>query len=112
MSRKANPRRSPKALSADQLKERGYIVADVEKVVPYTFIKQDLFGMFDLLAIHVETGNVLAAQPTSLANVSHRVNKITNHEHLAAVRKAGWSIEVHGWNWRDGEWKCRTVDLS
>ena len=112
MNKSAIKRRSPKTLSMHALKARGFIVADVEKIVPYHFIKQDLFGMFDLLAIHPETGEVLAAQPTDLTSVSKRVDKITNNENLPAIRKAGWTIEVHGWKWRGEEWMCRTVDLS
>lgn len=33
------------------LESRGLIVADVEQIIPHTFIRRDLFGLFDLLAI-------------------------------------------------------------
>jgi hypothetical protein len=41
------------------------------------------------------------------------VNKITEHENVAAVRAAGWQIHVHGWGkMANGRWECRVVDLS
>ena len=58
-------------------------------------------------------GETLAVQATSGSNVSSRVSKIADAEHIGAVREAGWRVEV--WGWRKsaaGRWTCRVVDVS
>jgi hypothetical protein len=92
--------------SQQKLTAEGYLVGIVETWIPGTKITKDLFGMFDLLAI--KGGETLAVQVTSKSNLASRVTKVTNHDNLAAVRKAGWRIEAHGW---DGD-SVRIIDLS
>lgn len=101
---------TPAARSKKLLEERGYLVAVVEKWNPHARIRQDLFGFIDLLAIR--DGETLAVQSTSYGNVSSRVNKITDHDNLPAVRKAGWGLVVHGWRKVGNRWQAREVDLS
>ena len=73
--------------------------------------RQDLFGILDLVALL--DGDTIGIQTTSAANISARVKKITECEHLPALRKAGWTILVHGWRkGKDGKWALREVDLS
>lgn len=96
---------TPSQLSTKALTRDGWLVDTVERA--YARRKFDLFGMFDLLAIRGTT--TLAVQVTTASNVSSRVRKVLTSPHLAAVRKAGWGIEVHGWR-KSGE--CRVVDLS
>ena len=103
---------SPTQRSLKLLRDRGYLAEVVEKTVPKTFIKRDLFGFIDILAIHLETGETLAVQTTSSDHVSHRERKITEHDNLAAIRKAGWGLHIHGWRKVKNRWKCREVDLS
>jgi hypothetical protein len=50
----------------------------------------------------------IGVQATSYGNVASRVKKIADHDNVAAVRKAGIRIIVHGW---DGP-KLREVDCS
>ena len=92
--------------SVEKLEADGYLVARVEQTIPHTFIKRDMFGFGDLLAIR--RGEVLVVQVTDHTNISKRVAKITEHENVGRVREAGIRIEVHGW---DGE-RVRIVDLS
>lgn len=101
---------SPTQRSKKHLEEQGYRVAIVEHWNAYARIRQDLFGFVDLLAIR--EGETLAVQTTSGSNVSARVRKIEEHENLAAVRKAGWRIAVHGWRKLKGRWALREVDIS
>lgn len=103
---------TPTSRSLKLLRDRGYIANVVEQTVPKTFIKRDLFGFIDIVAIHPDTGETLAVQTTSGSNVSKRVSKIGESEHVAAVRKAGWGIHVHGWRKSGRFWKCREVDCS
>lgn len=92
------------------LESEGYLVDTVERWIPGANIRKDLWGFIDILAIR--EGEVLGVQVTSLANISSRVNKITAHPNLPAVRKAGIRIEVHGWKNTKGKWTVRREDLS
>ena len=103
---------SPTQRSKKLLEDEGYLVAIVERRNPYARIRQDLYGLFDLLAVGGAEGTV-AVQTTSSSNVATRVAKITASDHVGMVRKAGWTILVHGWRKnKAGRWECRTVDLS
>lgn len=103
---------SPTARSLAALRADGWTVAVVEKWNPHARIRQDLFGFIDLLALRA--GETLAIQVTSADHVSNRVAKIADAEHVAAVREAGWRIEVHGWRYdrKARRWVCRVVDVS
>lgn len=101
---------TPTARTMKMLRDDGWLVAVVEKRNPVTKLLHDLFGFIDVLAI--KDGETLAVQTTSGTNVAARIRKITDHENLAAVRKAGWGIHVHGWRKRGRRWVCRVEDLS
>jgi len=102
---------SPTSRSLKVLREEGWLVDVVEKWVPGARIRKDLYGFIDILCIR---GNeMLAVQVTSGSNVSARVKKIAEHENVAAVRKAGMAIHVHGWRKNSkGRWVLRVVDCS
>jgi hypothetical protein len=102
---------SPTARTLAKLRKEGWLAWVVEKYIPQVRQRSDLFGFIDVLAIRGD--ETLGVQSTSRTNVSSRVNKITDHENLAAVRAAGWQIHVHGWGkMANGRWECRVVDLS
>ena len=103
---------SPTTLSLKALRDAGYVAAVVEHFNPHKRIRQDLFGFIDILAIR--PGETLAVQTTSRSNMAARVRKIAEHDNVAAVREAGWRIEVHGWAQKKprARWECRTVDVS
>lgn len=101
---------SPTQRSKALMEERGYLVAIVEHWNSFTRRRHDLFGAFDLLGVGEE--GTLAVQTTSASNVSARVRKISDMESVAAARKAGWRLEVHGWRKSGRGWTCRVVDLS
>ena len=119
---------SPTQRSLKVMRERGYLTEVVERWIPGANIRKDLFGFIDILAIAplstVEGDLVVAVQSTSGSNVAARIKKITEHENLAAVRKAGIRILVHGWTKRRKrlksgklakramEWQLREVDVS
>ena len=102
---------SPTSRSLELLRAEGWLVDVVERWIPGARIRKDLFGIFDLIGIRgTET---LAVQTTSASNVSSRIHKIEDSEHLAKVREANWKIEAHGWAKRKGRWTCvRREDLS
>ena len=104
-------RKLPTQRSLELLRNRGYLVAVVERWNQHAGIRQDLFGFVDVLALR--DGETLAVQATSSSNVSAHVQKIANHPHVDAVRKSGWRIVVHGWVKRaSGRWEVREVDCS
>ena len=102
---------SPTQRSLEYLRKAGYRVAIVERWNPYARIRQDLFGILDLVAIR--DGETLGVQTTSGGNVSARVKKISESDSLPDLRRAGWSIHVHGWRkLANKKWGVRVVDLS
>lgn len=103
---------SPTQLSLRKLRDDGYTAEVVEHWNPHTRTRHDLFGFVDIIAIR--PGETLAVQATSGTNVAARVRKIADHTNVAAVREAGWRIEVHGWSQAKprARWTCRTVDVS
>jgi len=102
---------SPTQRSKAYLENAGYLVAITERWNPHARVRQDLFGFIDMLA--VKEGEILGVQTTSRSNMSARARKIAEHENVAAVRKAGMRLEVHGWA-RDtkGRWAVKVQDVS
>lgn len=90
---------SPTTLSLKHLREHpdGYtLVAVVEKWNPHMRIRQDLFGIIDIIACG--PAGTLAVQATSASNVASRVKKLREHESTRPLLLTpGWRIEVHGW---------------
>ena len=103
---------SPTQRSLKLLRDEGYYAEVVEHFNVFCKRRFDLLGFIDVLAIHPETGDVRAVQTTSASNVSSRVNKIMAHENLPLVRKAGWTLHIHGWRVKAGKWVCRVEDIS
>ncbi len=101
---------SPTQLSLRHLRKQGYIAAVVERWNPHAKIRQDLFGIIDVLA--VGNGETIGVQCTSYSNVSKRVNKMAESEAIDHLRDADWRLIVQGW-YKDGRfWRVREVDIS
>ena len=110
--KKATKRKLPTQRSLELLRKQGYLVGVVERWNQHAGIRQDLFGFVDLVAVR-ERGETLAVQACSRSNVAARVHKIADHPNVAALRKAGWRIVVHGWaKLASGRWEVREVDCS
>ena len=92
------------------MRARGYLSQVVERWNPHANIRQDLFQIIDVLGV-CELGT-LGVQSTSYQNLSARVKKIAESETIADIRKAGWSIEVHGWRKVNNRWQVKIVDVS
>lgn len=102
---------TPTARTLQELRKRGYRCQVVEQTIPKTFIKRDLWGLWDVLAIR--DAETLAVQVTSGSNVSVRLQKIAESEAVADCRKAGWSLFVHGWRkGANGRYVLREIDVS
>lgn len=74
----------------------------------------DLFGIIDVLAVGPR--GTLAVQTTTRTNVAARVRKIADSPTIGAIREAGWTVLVHGWEQPKGpgtRWVLgRVVDVS
>lgn len=101
---------SPTQRSLEVMRERGYTVAVTEKWNPHARVRQDLYGFIDVLAIR--EGEIVGVQATSDNNLAARITKITAHEHVGVVRKAGIRILAHGWKKVRGRWRLREIDCS
>lgn len=101
---------SPTQRTLKHLRERYPLVAVTEKWNPHAKVRQDLFGIIDVLAVGDE---IVAVQATSGSNVSARVAKITESAALPILRKANIRVLVHGWTKRaNGRYELREVDVS
>jgi hypothetical protein len=102
--------RTLKALRLD-----GYTAEVVEKWIPMTRQRKDLFGVIDILAMR--PGEILGVQTTSGSNLSARLAKARAEPRLAAWLAAGGKFVVHGWAKRGkrGErklWQVRTETIT
>jgi hypothetical protein len=86
---------SPTQKSLAYLREQGMTCEVVERWNAFARIRQDLFGIIDIVALDEQ--QTLGVQTTSWTNVSARVKKIADSPHLPALLRAGWVLEVHGW---------------
>ena len=71
------------------------MVETVERWNSFARVKNDLFGIIDVLA--VGAGRTIGVQVTSRSNMAARRRKILDSEAYPMLKKAGWAIELHGW---------------
>ncbi len=100
---------SPTQRSLAALRERGYLCQIVEHWNPWAKQRKDLFNIGDILAIR--EGETLLVQTTTRGNVQARVKKIAECEHLPAILRAGWKIEIHGWGKLKEGWTCKVIEM-
>lgn len=102
---------SPTQLTLKHLRKNGYQLVQVtERWNPFARVRQDLFGIIDVLAVS-ET-EVVGVQATSATNVSARIRKIEDSDATPVLRKAGVRLLVHGWRKVGHRWTLREVDCS
>jgi len=105
------------------LRNQGYMAAMVERFNPHGGpfgVRQDLFGLFDIIAVHPEEG-IIAIQCFTTAWTEHYNKFCEGHLEAYNWLKAGGKIELWGWRKlkvkRGGKairWEPRieTIDLS
>jgi hypothetical protein len=97
--------------SRDKLKEDGFtLVETVERWNSFARVKNDLFGIIDVLA--VGGGVTLAVQVTSRDNMSSRRKKITESPAYPELLEAGWRVELHGWYKEKNRWQVKLEVLG
>ena len=95
------------------MRARGFELVDVvERFNSFTKQRKDLFGIGDILCVGMGLPTTIV-QATSGSNVSARVRKITEHDSLPVLQRAGIKVYVHGWRKNaKGRYELREVDLS
>jgi len=103
---------SPAELTLRDLRNQGYRAQVVEKWNPHARVRQDLFGIIDVLAIG--RNETIAVQSTTKHNLKARIKKIAESESIGDIREAGWTVLVHGWHQPKGKgtrWQLVEVDV-
>lgn len=109
---------SPTARTLAECKRRGWIAQVVEQTIPRTFIKRDLFGVIDIIAVEpsrsltggmvcdlVVPGRIIGIQATSGTNHAARVAKAKAEPRTAHWLGAGGVLEIWSWSKRGGKGK-------
>ena len=91
---------SPTQRTLALLRKTGAVVGVTEKWNQFAHIRQDLFGIGDILAFHPGERWTLLVQATSASNVSARVQKMAAHENTAKWLRCGHQFAVIGWGLR------------
>ena len=88
---------SPTQRTLKRLRDSGDypLVSIVERWNAFAKIRQDLFGIIDLLAVDSK-GNTVGIQVTSYSNISARVNKMEDSDAIKHLRDANWVLIVEG----------------
>lgn len=97
--------------SRQKLRDEGFsLVETVERWNSFARVKNDLFGIIDVLA--VSNGVTVAVQVTSRDNMSSRRKKISESPAFEELVEAGWRLELHGWYKEKNRWKVKLEVLS
>ncbi len=105
----------PAARSLAELRKQGYYAQVVERWIPMTRRRLDLYGFIDIVAIDSAGAlpGVLAVQATSTSNMSARLQKICTEcaDEARAWLQTGNRIEIHGWAKRGAKGKRKLWTL-
>lgn len=106
---------SPTARTLQECRKREWPAGVVERWIPQAGRRIDLFGIIDLIALDGGCG-CLGIQATSGPNVSSRIVKAMESEHLKPWLAASNRFEVWGWAKRGKAgkrklWSVRRVEL-
>lgn len=109
---------SPTQRTLKKLRDDGWpLVQVVEHWNQYARIRQDLFGIIDVLAVGPK--GTLAVQTTSGSGVSSRIRKMEESGVVPILNDAGWTVICHGWRKlkkvrgkKATYWDCRVVEVG
>ena len=88
---------SPTARTLAECRKRGWTAQVVEQTIPRTFIKRDLFGVIDIIAVTPQ-GQIIGIQATSGTNHSARVSKAIAEPRVVPWLRAGGFVEIWSWS--------------
>lgn len=102
---------SPTQRTLKYLRDQGFMAEVVEKQIPHTFIKRDLFNWIDIVAIHPTLG-LYGIQVTSGSNLAARMHKAVGNKALAVWLQTGSKLVAHGWRKLKGKWTPDIRELN
>ena len=108
---------SPTQLSLKELRKRGYMAASIEKFNSFIKIRQDCFGILDILAVHPikkEVIGIQACTDTGGQASKHKMKAGAN-KNLKTWLDSGCKFKIWAWakKGKRGErklWTLREVD--
>lgn len=89
--------KSPNGMSMDLLKERGLEADLVERVIPHTRIKKDLFGCIDIVYLDNTIVGLQVTSDDTGGNSGVRYRKIIAEPRMRQWLVSGGRIVIHAW---------------
>jgi hypothetical protein len=120
---------TPTARTLAECRKRGWVAQVVEQTIPRTFIKRDLFGIIDVIALvprsclclackvggactlPTVSAHIVGIQATSGTNHAARREKALAESRLKAWRDAGGKFEIWSWSKAGARGKRKTWTL-
>lgn len=108
---------SPYSRSKQDLEAAGYLVGRTEHWNSFVKIRQDLFGIIDMVCIKANEPGILGVQTTSGDHVADHMDKALANKALPVWLAAGNRFVIHGWR-KVGDrgkrklWECRIVPVT
>jgi len=100
---------TPTQRSLKYFRDLGYTCGITEHWNSHVGIRQDLFGIIDILC--VGNGETIGVQCTSKNGFSARVKKVRESDVLLELKASGWRIIIQGWYKAGNRWRRREVEL-
>ena len=88
---------SPMQLSLSALRGEGYLVHIVEHFNVFAKVRQDMYGIIDIVAIRDDLPGVLGVQCTDYTSMSKHVDKALTNTNLITWLKAGNKFIIYAW---------------
>lgn len=101
---------SPTQRTLTHLRKHGWTAAVVEKWIPQTKRRLDLFGGIDVVGIR--PGETIGVQSTTAANQAARLTKLKAEPRIRCWLEAGNQLVVHGWSKRGAKGKRKLWDVT
>lgn len=107
---------SPTQRALAHCKKNGWVAAVVERWNPYARVRQDLFGIIDLVILDGQGGGPLGVQVTSGSNVAARITKAKAEPRLqhwlaSPARFQVWGYSKQGPRGKRKVWTLRVETL-
>jgi len=99
-------------MTIKRLEDEGYKADDVEQYNGHSKRSKDLFGIFDIVAVHTKKKGTLYVQITSKANISSRQKKILGSSVTETILKAGNEIHLYGWVKIENRWDLEIREVK
>lgn len=103
---------SPTQRTLKLCRDHGWTSQVVERWNQFAKVRQDLFGVIDIVAMNGTS--IIGIQATSSSNLSKRLDKIKESEKAQEWLRSGGRLFVHGWVKRakSRRWECREVEIT